>query len=201
MGHTPLISIPLTRTMSHQLQVSSPISASARDRSLTIKLHCISPCLLYQIQLSYAPTVPPLFLTGHITRLKLRATCCPMAHWPLFLFIATKKVHTDLDQKEGWAPKKWCSWTVVLEKTLESPLDSKIKLVSPKGNQPWIFIGRIDMEAEVPILWPSWWKSRLIGKDSDARKDWRQEEQDDIGWDGCVVSPIQGKWAWANSRS
>ena len=64
----------------------------------------------------------------------------------------------EFDYKESWAPKNWCFWTVVLEKTLESPLDSKeIKLVNPKGNQPWIFIGRINAEAETPILWPPEW--------------------------------------------
>ena len=84
---------------------------------------------------------------------------------------------------ESWIIKKvkhlknWCFWTVVLEKTLESPLDSKvIKLVNPKGNRPWIFIGRIDAEAETPKLWPPDMKSLLTGKDPDAGKDWRQKE-------------------------
>ena len=78
----------------------------------------------------------------------------------------------ELDHKESWIPNNWCFWTVVLEKTLESPLDSKkIKLVNPKGNQPWIFIGRTD--AEVPILRPLEEKSWLIGKDPDVGKDWR----------------------------
>ena len=82
----------------------------------------------------------------------------------------------ELDHKEGWAPKNWCFWTVGLEKTLESPLTCKeIKPVNPKGNQPWIFIGRTD--AEGPILWPRNVKSRLIGKDPDAGRDWRQEEE------------------------
>ena len=84
----------------------------------------------------------------------------------------------ELDQKEGWAPKNWCSWTVVLEKTIESPLDCKaIKPVSPKGSQPWIFVGRTGAKAEAPILWPPDAKSRLTGKDPDAGKDWRQEEK------------------------
>ena len=84
----------------------------------------------------------------------------------------------ELDHKEGWAPKNWCFWTVVLEKTLESPLDCKeIKSVNPKGNQLWIFIERTDAEAEAPILWPPDAKSQLIGKDPDAGKDWRQEEK------------------------
>ena len=82
----------------------------------------------------------------------------------------------QLDHKEGWALKNWCFWTVVLEKTLESPLDSK-QIVNLKRNQPWTFIGRTDAEAEAPILWPPDAKSWLIGKDPDARKDWRQKEK------------------------
>ena len=82
-----------------------------------------------------------------------------------------------LDYKESWAPKNWCFWTVVLEKTLERPLDCKeIKPVNPKGNQAWIFIGRTEAEAETPILWPPNVKSWLIGKDPEAGKDWGQEE-------------------------
>ena len=78
----------------------------------------------------------------------------------------------ELDSKEGWAPKNWCFWTVVLEKTLESPLDCKeIEPIHPKGNQSWMFLGRTDAEAESPILWPSDVKNWLIGKDPDAGKD------------------------------
>ena len=94
----------------------------------------------------------------------------------------------ELDHKESWAPKKWCFWTVVLEKTLESPLDCKeIQPVHPKRNQSWIFIGRTDVEAETPILWPHDTKNWLIGKDPNAGKDWRWEEkgmtEDEIvGW-------------------
>ena len=85
----------------------------------------------------------------------------------------------ELDHPEGWALKSWCFWTVVLEKTVESSLDSKeIKLINPKGSQPWIFTGRSDAEAEAPIFWPLDVKSQLIGKDPDARKDWRQEEKE-----------------------
>ena len=86
--------------------------------------------------------------------------------------------------RKAWVPKSWCFWTVVLEKTLESPLDSKeIKQVNPKGNQSWIFIGRADAEAEAPVLWQSDVKSWLIGKDPDAGKDWGQEEKiEDRGW-------------------
>ena len=94
----------------------------------------------------------------------------------------------ELDHKESWAPKNWCFWTVVLEKILESPLDCKeIKLVNPKGNQFWIFIGRTEAEAETPILWPPDVKSWLIWKDPDAGKDWGQEEKgttedETVGW-------------------
>ena len=84
----------------------------------------------------------------------------------------------ELDHKESWEWKNWCFWTVVLEKTLESPLDYReIKQVNPKGNQSWIFFGRTDAEAEALILWPPYVKNWLIGKDPDARKDWRQEEK------------------------
>ena len=84
----------------------------------------------------------------------------------------------ELYHKEGWALKNWYFWIVVLEKIFESPLDCKeIKLVNPKGNPSWIFIGRTDAEAEAPILWPPDVKSQLTGKDPDAGKDWRQEEK------------------------
>ena len=83
----------------------------------------------------------------------------------------------ELDREEGWVPKDWCFWTVMLEKILESPLNCKeIKSVHPKGNQPWIFIGRTDDEAEAPMLWPPDGKSRLTGKDLCAQKDWQQEK-------------------------
>ena len=94
----------------------------------------------------------------------------------------------ELDHKEGWAPKNWHFLNVVLEKTLQSPLDIKeIKPVNPKENQPWIFIGRTDAEAEAPIIWPPDAKGQLIGKDPDAGKDWRQEEKgttedEMVGW-------------------
>ena len=85
----------------------------------------------------------------------------------------------ELGCKESWAPRNWCFWTVVLEKTFESLLDWKeIKPVNPKGNQPWILIGRTNAEAEAPILWPPEVKSRLTGKDPDLGKDWRQEEKE-----------------------
>ena len=100
-----------------------------------------------------------------------------MENLPCLLYIGPK---CELDHKGGWVLKNWCLWIVVLEKTLESPLDSKeIQPVDPKGNQPWIFIGRTDAEAEASILWPLDAKSQLIGKDPDAGKDWGWEER---GW-------------------
>ena len=84
----------------------------------------------------------------------------------------------ELDYKESWAPKKWCFWTVMLEKTLESPLDCKeIQPVNSKGSKSWIFIGRTDSEAETPRLWPPGVKDWLIGKDPDAGEDWRLEDK------------------------
>ena len=94
----------------------------------------------------------------------------------------------ELDSKEIWVLKNWCFWTMVWLKTLESPLNCKeMKPVNPKGNQSWIFIGRIDAEAETPILWPPDAKNWLIGKYLDAGKDWRQEEKgltedEMVGW-------------------
>ena len=90
----------------------------------------------------------------------------------------------ELDYKESWAPKNWCFWTVVLEKTLESPLDCReIQPVHSKGDQSWVFIGRTDAEAETPILCPSNVKSWLIWKDPDARKDWGRRRR---GWQRMI---------------
>ena len=94
----------------------------------------------------------------------------------------------ELDYKESWVPKNWCFWTLVLEKTLESPLDCKeIQPVHPKGDQSWVFIGRTDAEAETPKLWPLDAKNCLTGKDPDAGRDWGQEEKgtteyEMVGW-------------------
>ena len=97
--------------------------------------------------------------------------------------------------------KNWCFWTVVLEKTLENPLDcKKIQPVHPKGNQSWVFIGRTDVETETPILWPPDVKNWLIGKDPDAGKDWRWEKGT-TGWDGWMASPTQWTWVWVGSGS
>ena len=108
----------------------------------------------------------------------------------------------ELDYKESWVPMNWCFWTVVLEKTLESPLDCKeIQPVHPKGSQSWIFIGRTDAKAETPKLWPPDVKSWLIWKDPVAGKDWRQEEKGMTGWEGWMASPTQWTWIWVNSGS
>ena len=106
----------------------------------------------------------------------------------------------ELDHKEGWSSKNWCFWTVVLEKTLDSPLDCKeIQLVHPKGNWSWIFIARTDAEAETPILWPPDSKTWLTGKDPDAGRDWGQEEKG-MTEDEMVgmSSPTWWTWVWVN---
>ena len=105
-----------------------------------------------------------------------------------------------LNYKKSWAPKNWCFWTVVLEKTFESPLDCKeIQSVHPKGNQSWMFIGRSDFEIETPILWPPDAKNWLIWKDPDAGKDWIQEkgttEDEMVGWH----HQTRWTWVWVNS--
>ena len=103
-------------------------------------------------------------------------------------YISTMDVRVGCESKESWGPKNWCFWTVMLEKTLESPLDCKeIQPVHSKGNQSWIPIGRTDAEAETPILWPADAKNWLTGKDPNAWKDWRWEEKgttedETVGW-------------------
>ena len=100
----------------------------------------------------------------------------------------------ELDHKEGRALKNWRFRIAILEEAPESPLDSKIKLVNPKGNQPWIFIGTTDAETEAPILWPPDVKSQLIGKDADAGKDWGQEEK------GVTEDEMAGWHHWLNEH-
>ena len=116
----------------------------------------------------------------------------------------------ELDYKESWVPKNWCFWTVVLEKTLESPLDCKeVQPVHPKGDQSWVFIGGTDFEAETPILWPPAVESWPIWKEADAGKDWGQEEKgttedEMVGWHhrhnghgfGRLLELVMGKEAW-----
>ena len=106
----------------------------------------------------------------------------------------------ELNHKKGWALKNWCFWTVMLENTLESPLDCKeIKAVNPKGNQSWIFFGRTDAEAEAPILWPPDVESQLIGKDLMWERLRAGGEGDSRGWDCWGESATQWTWVWANS--
>ena len=101
----------------------------------------------------------------------------------------------ELDHKEGWMTNNWCFWTVVLEKTLESPLDGKeIQPVHSKGNQSWIFIGRTDAEAETQILWPPAAQNKLIGKDPDAGNDWRWEEE------GMIENEMVGWHHWLHGH-
>ena len=108
----------------------------------------------------------------------------------------------ELGHEESWGPKNWYFWTVVLYKTLDSPLEGKeIKSVHPKGNQSCIFIGRTDAETETLILWPPDAKRPLIGNDPDAGKDWRQKEKGRTGWDGWMASLIWWTWVWASSGS
>ena len=132
-------------------------------------------------------------------------------HFTMRIILLLRKVHLvktmffpvvmygcELDHKEGWVLKNWCFWTVVLEKTLESPLDCKeMEPVNPKGNQLWIFIGRTNAEVEAPKLWPPDAKNSLR-KDPDAGKDWRQEKRT-RGWDGWMASPTYRTWVWASS--
>ena len=116
-----------------------------------------------------------------------------MALWLLVTYHTKRRLST----------KELILWIAVLEKTLEGPLDCKeIKPVNPKGNQPWIFIGRTDDEAEAPIFWPPDQKSWLIGKDPDVGKDWRQKkEEGNWGWDGWMASLTQWTWVWVNPGS
>ena len=108
----------------------------------------------------------------------------------------------ELAYKESWALKNWYFWTVVKEKTLESPLDCKeIQPVHPKGDQSWIFTGRTDAEVEALILWPPDVKNWLIGKDWCWGRLKAGREGDDRGWDGWMASPTQWTWVWVNSKS
>ena len=107
----------------------------------------------------------------------------------------------ELDCEESWEPKNWCFWTMVLEKTLESALDCKEIQPVHSEDQPWDLFGRNDAEAETPVLWPPYVKSWLIGKDSDAGRDWGQKEKRKTGWDGWMSSLTRWTWVWVNSRS
>ena len=106
----------------------------------------------------------------------------------------------ELYYKESWVLKNWCFWTVVLEKTLESPLDCKeIQPVHSKGDWSWVFTGRTDIEVETPTIWPTDAESWLIWKDPDAGKDWGQKEKETTGWDAWMASLMQ--WTWVRVSS
>ena len=154
-------------------------------------------------RLSQGPTAP------HCRKkLSNRASVCSQA-WSSIIYNSSVKSLSpssshvwmwELDHKEDWVPKNWCFWTVVLEKTLESSLDCKIKPINPKGNQSWLYIGRTGAEAEVPILWPpdaelTLWKRPWCWERLRARG-----EGDDRGWDGWMLLLTQRTWVWANSR-
>ena len=138
----------------------------SRDITLLTKFHLVKamvfPVVMYEYDGAQSLSPVQLFATPWTSLQPIRLLC-PWI-W-------------ELDQKEGWVLMNLCFWTVLLEKTLESPLDSKdIKPVSPKGNQSWIFIGSTDAKAEAPVLWLPDTKNRLIWKNPDAGKDWRQEK-------------------------
>ena len=160
--------------MTDFISLSSKVTVDG-DRSHEIKRHL----LLGRKAMANLDSVLKIRDVTLLTKVRLvRAMVFPSSHVWVW----------ELECKESWVPKNWCFWTVVLEKTLESPLESKeIQPVNPKGNQSWIFIGRTDAEAETSILWQPDVKNRLIEKDPDARKDWRKEEKgttedETVGW-------------------
>ena len=128
--------------------------------------------------------------------------CYSITVWHWTWYLTSPK--GELDHKEGWAPKNWC-FQIVLEKTLESPLDCKeIKPVNPKGDLPWILIGRTDVEAEVPTLSnisATWWKELTHWKRLWCWERLRTRERGDRRWDDCIASLTQWTWVWANSGS
>ena len=128
------------------------------------------------------------------------ANKCPYSQ--SYVFSGSHVWMWELHHKESCVPKNWCFLTVALENTLESPSDSKeIKLVNPKGNQPWLFIGRTDAEAEAPIPWPPDAKRWLTGKNPDAEKIEGRRRRGDREWDSWMASRTQQTSVWANSRS
>ena len=141
-------------------------------------------CLPFTISWNF-----PNFMSIESVMLSISSSATLFSSCPRSFPVSGSSSHVrkwELDNKKGWAPKNWCFWAVVLEKTLESPLDNmEIKWVNPKGYQSWIFTGGTDAEDEAPILWPPDAKSWFIGKDTDAGKDWGQEEKgvtEMVGW-------------------
>ena len=175
-------------SMSSTCQVKSPSvfpSFKVRSPREKIMLGYFWNCKKFNMIL-YKSNMP---LRCHFIVLKFSKLCFFKAKFSSqsYGFFSSHVWMWELDHKESWVPKNWCFWTVVWEKTPESPLDCKeIQPVHPKGNQSWIFIGRTDAENETPILWPPEVKNWLLRKDPDAEKDWRQEKgmtEDEIfGW-------------------
>ena len=175
-------------SMSSTCQVKSPSvfpSFKVRSPREKIMLGYFWNCKKFNMIL-YKSNMP---LRCHFIVLKFSKLCFFKAKFSSqsYGFFSSHVWMWKLDHKESWVPKNWCFWTVVWEKTPESPLDCKeIQPVHPKGNQSWIFIGRTDAENETPILWPPEVKNWLLRKDPDAEKDWRQEKgmtEDEIfGW-------------------
>ena len=168
-----------TETVTDFIFLGSKITADSGCR------HKIKRCLLLRRKA----------VTNADSMLKRRDFADKGPYCQSFGFSSSQVQMWELDHKESWVPKNWCFWIVVLEKTLESPLDSKeINSVNPKGNQPWIFIGRTDAEAEGPVLWPP-----------DTKRQWCWEglkaagKGDNRGWDSWIVSPSQWTWVWASS--
>ena len=149
----------------------------------------------YYISIKWQPT--PVFSPGKSQGWRRLVGYSP---WGSKESDMTERLHFTMDVRvglceEGWLPKNWCFWTVVLEKTLESPLDCKeIQPVNSKGDQPWVFFGRNDVKAETPELWPPHAKSWLIGKESDAGRDWGQEEM------GTTEDEMAGWHYWLDGR-
>ena len=143
------------------------------------------------------------FVTGSSKELRWNKPLCrnrrKTGHSQSYGFSSSHVWMWELDPKEGWAPKNCCFWVVVPEKIFESSLDYKgIKPVKPKGNQPWIFIGRTEAATETLVFWPPDAKSQLVAKDLDAGKYWRQKRK--RAADGWMASPTQRTWVWVSSR-
>ena len=164
----------------------------------TCKLMCYNLLMLSvrHFSISYI-VVMPLVLNGFLPLAKYNLRY--LRFWG-YGFSSSHVWKWELDYKASWAPKNWCFWTVVLEKTLESPLDCKeIQSVHPKGDQSWVFIGRIDMEAETLILWPPDAKNWLIEKTLMLRKTEARRRRGLRRWDGYMASPTQWTWVWVCS--
>ena len=170
--------------------------------SSQLYVHCLS-CFLAKFShliLTEGTSTAGLTLMSVLNSATAQAFSPSKEKWPrgCYGFSSSLVWMREVDHKKGWSVKNWCFQTVVLEKTLEYPLDCKeIKPVNPEGNQSWIFIERTNAEAVAPILWSPDAENWLISKDSDNGKDWRQEYN--RGWDGLMASLTRWTWVWASS--